>query len=334
MTVSECSTTRHDVERLGLAGAMDDVRIKPLSGGVSSDICRVEACGRVFVIKRALSTLRVSDEWKVPTSRNRHEADWLELVARILPDAVPRVIARDDHNGLFAMEYFDPQSFPVWKEQLLEGVVDIRFAMATGAGLAAIHASTAGDPVIAERFATDALFRALRLDPYFETAARRHPEAAHSLRTLSARTLATKLALVHGDISPKNILMRESGPVFLDAECAWYGDPAFDLAFCLNHLLLKCLANRRAAPRLLQAFESLAESYLDRVTWEPRDDVKMRTAVLLPALLLARVDGKSPVEYLSAPDREFVRSGALAMIAAPRPSPSGIAGAWASQLAV
>jgi aminoglycoside phosphotransferase (APT) family kinase protein len=232
------------------------------------------------------------------------------------------------------MEYFDPRSFPIWKEQLRDGIVDIRFAAGVGMQLAAIHANTAGDLAIAQRFATDSLFRALRLDPYFEAAAQRHPEAADSLRTLSARTLATRISLVHGDVSPKNILVGNKGPVFLDAECAWFGDPAFDLAFCLNHLLLKCLWNRPAAPRLLEAFESFAESYLDRVTWESSDAVKMRTAALLPALLLARVDGKSPVEYLTMPDRKFTRDTALALIGAPPSSPSEIAQAWASRLGI
>jgi aminoglycoside phosphotransferase (APT) family kinase protein len=334
VTVTEPSITRLDVERLGLAGAMDTVRIIPMSGGVSSDICRVDAGDRVFVIKRALSRLRVADKWEAPTSRNRHEADWLELVARILPGAVPLVLARDDEAGLFAMEYFDPRSFPVWKEQLRDGHVDIRFAATVGLRLAAVHANTAGDPAIAQRFATDSLFRALRLDPYFEAAAQRHPEAADSLRALSARTLATRVALVHGDVSPKNILVGINGPVFLDAECAWFGDPAFDLAFCLNHLLLKCLWNRPAAQRLIEAFESLAQSYLDGVTWESSDAVKMRTAALLPALLLARVDGKSPVEYLAMPDREFVRDCALALIEAPPSSPSEIARVWASRLGI
>jgi aminoglycoside phosphotransferase (APT) family kinase protein len=334
VTATEPSITRLDIERLGLAGATDAVRILPLPGGVSSDICRVDACGRVFVIKRALSRLRVADQWEAPASRNRHEADWLELVARILPGAVPLVLARDDEAGLFAMEYFDPQSFPVWKEQLRDGNVDIRFAEAIGVRLAAIHANTAGDLAIAERFATDSLFRAIRLDPYFETAAQRHPAAADSLRALSTRTLATRLALVHGDVSPKNILVGNGGPVFIDAECAWFGDPAFDMAFCLNHLLLKCLWNRPAAPRLLEAFESLTSSYLDRVIWESCDAIKMRIAALLPALLLARVDGKSPVEYLSMPDRELVRDCALALIGAPRSSPSEIARAWASRVGI
>ena len=122
--------------------------------------------------------------------------------------------------------------------------------------------------------------------------------------------------------------------MFLDAECAWFGDPAFDLAFCLNHLLLKCLWNRAAAPRLLAAFETLADVYRSGVTWEARDAMESRTAALLPALLLARVDGKSPVEYLGAADREFVRRVALELIAAPVASTDDVARVWAARLGI
>jgi aminoglycoside phosphotransferase (APT) family kinase protein len=332
VTGAQPAITDRDVERLGLARAGDAIRLSPLTGGVSSDICKVEAGGRVFVVKRALSRLRVSDEWNAPISRNRHEADWLEVVGQLLPGAAPAVLARDDEAGLFAMEYFDPELFPVWKERLRDGDVDLRLAAEAGRRLAAIHAKTAGDAMVAERFATDSIFRAIRLEPYFDAAARRNPGAADRLLALSARTLATKLALVHGDVSPKNILAGRDGPVFLDAECAWYGDPAFDIAFCLNHLLLKCLWNRPAAARLLEAFEELAASYRHGVTWEPRADVEQRTADLLPALLLARVDGKSPVEYLGTDDRAWVREAALALIGAPVESPFAVAGLWASRL--
>ena len=332
MTVVAPEITRGDIERLGLVLPGDAVRLRPLAGGVSSDIVRVESGDRVFVVKRALAKLRVADDWEAPTSRNRHEADWLELVARILPGAAPAVLARDDDAGLFAMEYFDPQRFPVWKEHLRDGHVDLAMARGVGQRLVAIHAATAGDHEIAHGFSTDAIFQAIRLDPYFAGAARRHPEAAGSLRILSDRTLATKLALVHGDVSPKNILAGNDGPVFLDAECAWYGDPAFDLAFCLNHLLLKCLWNRVAAPRLLIAFESLAAAYLDGVVWEPRSGIERRSASLLAGLLLARVDGKSPVEYLSESDRELVRQVSLGLIASPVESPAAVREVWASRL--
>jgi aminoglycoside phosphotransferase (APT) family kinase protein len=131
------------------------------------------------------------------------------------------------------------------------------------------------------------------------------------MTSLVARTADTKVCLVHGDVSPKNILVGSRGPVFLDAECAWYGDPAFDLAFCLNHLLLKCLWTPAARAAFLECFDALSSSYLDKVSFE---GVEGRTASLLPALLLARVDGKSPVEYLSEPQRQQVRGFARPLV--------------------
>ena len=115
----------------------------------------------------------------------------------------------------------------------------------------------------------------------------------------SRTTQANKRALVHGDVSPKNILRGPDGPVFLDAECAWWGDPAFDLAFCLNHLLLKCLWTPSAAAGFLACFDALGAAYLARVAWEPPHALEARAARLLPGLFLARVDGKSPVEYIT-----------------------------------
>ncbi len=135
-----------------------------------------------------------------------------------------------------------------------------------------------------------------------------HRDLAPALAALAAATAATRATLVHGDVSPKNILAGPAGPVFIDAECAWFGDPAFDLAFCLNHLLLKCLWVPAAAARFLAAFDRLAETYLAGVDWEARAMLEARTARLLPGLFLARIDGKSPVEYVTeAADKARVR---------------------------
>src|SRR5207244_8802500 len=123
----------------------------------------------------------------------------------------------------------------------------------------------AGSPIAAAEFATDAIFHAIRLEPYLLATARADPDCASALERLTETTARTKLTLVHGDVSPKNILVGPQGPVFIDAECAWFGDPAFDLAFCLNHLLLKCLWVPSAASRLLLTFDSLAETYLGGV---------------------------------------------------------------------
>ena len=67
------------------------------------------------------------------------------------------------------------------------------------------------------------------------------------------------------------------------------------------------------------AFEAWVNAYFDVVAFEPRGGLEARCAELLPALMLARVDGKSPVEYLShEDDRERVRSFARERILHPR----------------
>jgi Ser/Thr protein kinase RdoA (MazF antagonist) len=199
----------------------------------------------------------------------------------------------------------------VWKERLREGAADPAFAERVGRTLAAIHVATAGRPDVAQRFATDEIFYAIRLEPYLVATARAHPDLAERMRFLERRTANTRVCLVHGDVSPKNILVGPSGPVFLDAECAWYGDPAFDLAFCLNHLLLKCLWVPQACARFLACFDALSTSYLQAVRF---DGIEERSASLLPALLLARIDGKSPVEYLTAEDKETARAVARELL--------------------
>jgi 5-methylthioribose kinase len=322
------------LRRLGLVGEAEDARVTPLTGGVSSDILKVETPRRVFAVKRALPKLKVAAEWRAPVERNRYEVAWVMTAGRIVPEAVPEILGHDAASGLFAMSYLDSASHPVWKAQLRDGHVDIGFAAEVGRRVARIHSATADDPGVARRFATDHIFHPIRLEPYIEATAAKHPEVSNRLMALSRETLATTKALVHGDVSPKNILAGPKGPVFLDAECAWYGDPAFDLAFCLNHLLLKCLWNRAAAPALLRAFDALAAAYLAGADWEPRANVEARTARLLPALFLARIDGKSPVEYLTEEgEKNQVRAAALPLIAKPPRTLAAIRNAWADRLA-
>jgi aminoglycoside phosphotransferase (APT) family kinase protein len=197
--------------------------------------------------------------------------------------------------------------------------------------MAAVHAHTAGSQEMARRFANDSQFHALRLEPYLEGTAELHPALHDRLHALSRKTLATHLALVHGDVSPKNILCGPDGPVLLDAECAWYGDPAFDLAFCLNHLLLKCLWTPAAAPGFLSCFDALCSAYFVGVNWEAPAAAEARAAALLPALLLARVDGKSPVEYLTEEGKTMIRSFAPPLILDPPSRLAAIRNAWARE---
>jgi len=300
-----------------------------LTGGVASDIWKIEADGRVFVVKQALARLRVAQEWRAPVSRNASEVQWLLVAGKVVPQAVPKVLAHDARRGVFAMDYLPPETHPVWKTALHKGHADPLFAAKLGGVLSTLHAATANHTGFARQFANDAVFHPIRLEPYLEAMARVHADLSPLLMQLSRHTLATKTALVHGDVSPKNILVSANGPVLLDAECAWYGDPAFDLAFCLNHLLLKCLWNPSARPGYARCFEALAQAYLRGVHWEPVSALEARAALLLPALCLARVDGKSPVEYLTHPtDQDFVRTHSRALLQRPATTLDAIRTHW------
>lgn len=320
--------------RMGLVETGERPALVPLEGGVSSEIYRVELRTGPICLKRALPRLKVAAEWHAPVERNRWEALWMRTVAAIAPQFVPRVLGEDAATGSFAMEYLDPARHPNWKSLLRDGAIEPRIASEVGRRLVRVHAATAGDAEVARRFATDATFHAIRLEPYLLATARRHPDRAAALERLAAATAATRLALVHGDVSPKNILVGPGGPILIDAECAWYGDPAFDLAFCLNHMLLKGVWRAQWRERYLECFDALARDYLAGVTWEAAGTIEARTARLLPGLLLGRVDGKSPAEYVTQePDRERVRRVARALLGAPPATLAEVRAAWRADLA-
>jgi aminoglycoside phosphotransferase (APT) family kinase protein len=296
-----------------------------LAGGVSSEIWRVDLAAGPVCVKRALPRLKVAQLWEAPVERNRYEYEWFRVAGAAAPGAAPKVLAREE--GVFVMEYLEEARHPVWKALLREGHADCAFAAQIGSALARIHAATTG---VTALFPTDTIFHAIRLEPYLLATGTRHPALRSRFEALARRTAETKVCVVHGDVSPKNILAGPRGPVFLDAECAWYGDPAFDLAFCLNHLLLKCLWVPRAKAQFLACFDGLCGAYLEGVSFE---GVEARAASLLPALLLARVDGKSPVEYLTEEaQKRTVRQVAGALLENPVPRLPEVRDAWRRSL--
>ncbi|HYC37061.1 MAG TPA: phosphotransferase [Usitatibacter sp.] len=314
----------------GLAAAGEAATWTALTGGVSSEIWRVDLPGRSLCVKRALPRLRVSDVWEAPLSRNAYEWKWLLFAAEQEPHSVPRPLAHDDAAGVFAMDFLPSERYPLWKAQLLTGEVDPGFAAAVGARLARLHNASAARPALAGEFDSLENFRALRLEPYLLATAARHPEVATQLRALAASTEQRPIALVHGDVSPKNILAGPDGPVFLDAECAWFGDPAFDIAFCLNHLMLKALVLPGCVAALRESFDGFVATYLEAASFEPRQALEGRAAALLPGLMLARIDGKSPVEYLvgRAGLQERVRDYARRRLLHPQNGLRAVAGEW------
>ena len=314
----------------GLHDGTTPLSAVPLTGGVSSDIWCIELAGGPICVKRALLKLKVAAEWFAPIERNAYEVLWMQTANNAVPGATPEILAHDATLGMFAMPFLDPNTYTVWKAALLDGHTDVKFAAAVGKTLASIHTATMDDPETAQRFATDQLFHAIRLEPYLETAAHAHPDVASALLDLVAVTTCNQIALVHGDVSPKNILIGPAGPVFLDAECAWYGDPAFDLAFCLNHFMLKCVHRPDTTNAYLEDFSAMTRSYMAAIPDRDRAQlIETRAAHLLPGLFLARVDGKSPVDYITRDaDKDRVRSAAKALLSDPVLHLEDVASAW------
>ncbi|MBO6639724.1 MAG: phosphotransferase [Roseitalea sp.] len=311
----------------GLARDGSHLRFVPLTGGVSSDIWKVSGADRPLCVKRARDRLAVDAVWEVPIERNHYEAEFLRVVSAEVPGFAPDLLAEVEAEGLIVLPFLDSAEWTLWKPQLLAGSVDIGVARCVGGHLGRLISATRERPDLAKRFDTGALFEAIRLDPYLRECARRHPELAVRLNALADTTAARRETLVHGDVSPKNIMVSENeAPVILDAECAWYGDPAFDLAFVLNHLLLKGVVRPDAADALARAISALIEGHARAATEDQSGPVLERATALLPGLLLARVDGKSPVEYLSGEAmKDRVRATARRFLLTPADHPLEIA---------
>lgn len=329
---------REGLHNMRLLRDGERIEASSLTGGVSSDIWRVDLVGtggtRRFCVKRALSRLKVADDWQAPVERGHYETLWLKEAFAICPQHILEIVGEDRHTGSFAMEYLPTEDYSSWKQLLAAGRVDVAIAAKVASAIAAVHAQTAGDARIAATFDTDDMFMSLRPDPYFLTAARRNPALVPALHALVERLMQTKVALVHGDLSPKNILVGPRGPFIVDAETAWYGDPAFDLAFCLNHLLLKCLWRAASHDGFLDAFALFRDTYMEEVCWEPPAGLERRAVSLLYAMMLARVDGKSPVEYLEDEDsRVRVRGFASEGLLAPEVSLAAVRDRWRQALA-
>lgn len=300
---------------MGLMTPGQSITVEPLAGGISCDVTLVTVGGRRFCVKQALGKLRVAAEWRAPAERSHAEVAWMKLVGGLDPDWVPMVLGEDRPRHLFAMEYLPPETHPVWKDQLAAGHTDPAFAAQLGARLVRIHGETAGREDIARDFRNGPQFHALRVDAYLLYTAAKHPDVAPVIRSMAKNLSVAHIALMQGDVSPKNILCGPDGPVFIDAETSCYGDPAFDLAFCLTHLLLKAVWHPEHRAGYAKCFKALKDAYLADVAWESHAGLARRTAGFIAAFLLARIDGKSPVEYIIAEsDKTFVRDHAKAFL--------------------
>ena len=347
----------HYLTAQGVLGDSAPLTVEALGGGVSNIVLKVTTPAQCWVLKQALPELRVAAYWPSRIDRAVREAEALRVVSGHLPSgAVPTVHFIDEENYIYGMSCA-PDSATLWKEDLLAGEVALPVAAAAGRMLAQMHAIQ--DPAVRERFIDDEVFWQLRVDPYYNTIAEKYPSVKPVVARAIAQMKARKLALVHGDYSPKNMFVLrekmdsradpysehdssgcESGKekmdsrfrgndglgalsvgcssesevscanpiLLLDFEVVHWGDPAFDLAFCVNHLLIKSIVNAHVQAAYFQAVTAMLEGYRDELPAIDWEELLAETRLQLGCLMLARIDGKSPVEYITdEPTKETVR---------------------------
>jgi 5-methylthioribose kinase len=315
-----------DIERPGelLTYLREQGRIAPdevpqfhvLGGGVSNRaVLTARQNGEAWVVKQALAKLRVPTDWFSSPKRIEREALGLHWLVELAPPGttVP-LIFEDDENYILAMAAV-PQPHDNWKTLLLAGQLNTDHVAQFGALLGTIHRNAAGNPAVARDFADRSFYDSLRLDPYYRYTATQVPEAAPFIDALLTETWATQLTLVHGDYSPKNILVYQGRLILLDHEVVHYGDPAFDLGFGLTHLLSK--AHHLPAQRAEFAAAALLfwQHYcgaLGTPAWLPA--LESRAVRHTLACLLARVAGRSPLEYFDTAERARQRAVVVALM--------------------
>lgn len=307
--------------RLGCASG--ELRLTPLGGGVSNLVYLIESDGLRCVAKQALGKLRVEQDWFCSPRRIHLEAAAMRALGPVLPaGAVPALLFEDFETGIICMEAAPAQARP-WKDLLMRREFDERPARETGLLHAAWIRESALRPEWGEEFGGVQTFIDLRVDPYFRSTAARHPDLAGRFASLEEKCLHRRISLVHGDLSPKNLLV-DDAVTLIDHEVIHWGDPSFDAAFLTNHLILKAFYHGNQTPRLLQ----LASAYWDALLGGlPAEMAWIEPAAMehLGGLMLARVDGKSPVEYLDESMRPVVRARARDLLIKP---PSGVGEAF------
>ncbi len=277
--------------------------IHELGGGVSNTVLLVEgeAAGgaeKRWVVKQSLEKLRVQDDWRSERRRIFREAEAIQALGPVLGQAaVPEVVHIDRENYLFVMTA-GPTGSVMWKEYLLGGRVDMELARRAGSLLALMITSSQHDSSFATLFGDRTVFDQLRIDPYYRTTAARHPDLRPVIAELIEDSWKIRTSIVHGDYSPKNMLVRDNNIFLIDFEVVHWGDPAFDAGFLLNHLFLKAFHQPRLRQLYFAAVREFWKELLRGTEEASLGDFEKMTLRHLGALMLARIDGKSPVEYI------------------------------------
>lgn len=288
-TVVEYLTSKNVIQK------NDNPQVEVLTGGVSNVVIAITTANQKLVLKQALAELAVSEKWEADQRRAIVEANAIELFHKLTPNQVPKLIFLDPDRFILVLERV-PVGSTVWKSDLLAGVINPDIGLKLGATLASWHNYGEKSAEAKIKFMEDSLFEQLRIDPFYRFVATKNPQIEVPIRKLINELEGDKTTVVHGDFSPKNIMVATNDDIYiLDFEVTHVGNPVFDLAFLTAHLLCKFFRtdDRLHAKLLANTAISFMKEYQTLRRISPS---VTRHAALIA---LARVEGKSPVNYLS-----------------------------------
>lgn len=301
----------------GLAKAGDGHKFVYCSGGVSGTVVYLDRPNDTpYIIKQALEFLKVKEDWPCPPDRVIVEYNANKVYSDVAIGSVPKPLFVDEENWIFVREAV-PDDWTMWKAAMMKGFLDFNVAEKAIKALVRVHNYAAGNESVKQLFPSSDNFYNLRVNPYIEFTTKKYPELASEAERVCDELMKQKITLVHADYSPKNIMVcGDSGNIqILDFEAAHYGNPAFDIAFFFNHFILKSVKYSEISGAFISMLRFMYKIYFDEMNYMDRavlEDCSVRTLIFM---LLARVDGKSPVEYLvNNPEKQqFVREIAFAI---------------------
>jgi len=329
----DVDTVRPYLRQQGLIADSTSIKATELGGGISNVVVLVEGQGIRWVVKQSLGKLRVKEDWHSDRNRIFREAQALQVLGELLgPAAVPDVIYVDREHYVFIMSAAPAEAAP-WKDLLLRGRVDLAVARQVGTLLARVIKNSHDNPHLRDQFHDRRIFDQLRIGPYYRTVASRDPSVRMVMQDLISDSWNTRISIVHGDYSPKNILVDRNQILLIDCEVVHWGDPAFDAGFLLTHLFLKAIHKPKDARSYLAAALAFWKALERGLGVMATGQFARLTIRHLGGLMLARIDGKSPVEYLvDEKSREQARTIAKRILLGPPSSLSELADSVVKEL--
>lgn len=280
------------------------IDFKRLEGGVSSDVFKVKTKKKLYCIKRSLPKLRVKKEWLADTKRIKFEYLWLKHCKKIIPNSIPNVYKFSSKNHYLILEYLNENKYKNLKEEFLRKKIDYKIIIKISKDLFKIHKNSTSKNIKKKFSDNSKNFYDLRLDAYFNEVARVHPKLNVKIKKITNNYKINSSTLIHGDFSPKNMLVYNKTIKYIDAETCNYGDPAFDLVYFANHLLIKSIHIPQKKHHFINSYKIFFDTYLGSLELSKRNIFFERCVEMIPIMLLARVDGKSPVEYITKENKK------------------------------